>query len=326
MNRRIPAVVALLFSMVLAAGSQASAPLLQEIERQFEAGQYSEVMQALETAIGQNPQDARLHFWMARSAYEMLQFDTAVRSADRACQLEPANAEYRLWLGRALGRKADRDRSFFAGRRSGRELEEAVRLAPANVRARRDLAEFYAESPWLVGGGKGKARQQVEAIARLDPIEGLLAWADYFRNTGQPEEAARQFQLLLAQKPSRADAYFEGLDFYESRRDPAQMETFLAPAARFAPADPRLIYYRAVAHVFAGTALPEAETDLRAYLATGPNRSDMPNHGDVHERLGLLYEKMGETKRAEEEYRAALAIDPSRRRALEGLKRVTPQP
>ena len=263
---------------------------------------------------------------MARSAYEMLQFDAAIKSADRACQLEPANAEYRLWLARALGRKADIDRSFFAARRSGHELEEAVRLAPSNIRAHRDLAEFYAESPWLVGGGKGKARQQVEAIARLDPIDGTLAWADYFRNAGQPEEAARQFQLIFAQKPSRPDAYFEGLDFFESRRDSAQMEVFLAQAARLAPADPRLIYYRAVASVFAGTALAEAEKDLRLYLNTGPNRSDMPNHGDVHERLGLLYEKMGEAKRAEEEYRAALALDATRRRAKEGLKRVTQQP
>jgi cytochrome c-type biogenesis protein CcmH/NrfG len=161
MKRRVPALLALVLSMVVVASSQASAPLLEQIERQFDAGRYADAMHLLETAISQSPQDARLHFWMARSAYEMLQFDTAVKSADRACQLEPANGEYHLWLGRALGRWAERDRSFFAARRSGHELEEAVRLAPANIRARRDLAEFYAESPWIVGGGKGKARQEV---------------------------------------------------------------------------------------------------------------------------------------------------------------------
>ena len=323
MKPRIPALLALILSMVVVASSQASAPLLEQIEGQFDAGRYADVIQVLETAIRQSPQDARLHFWMARSAFEMLQFDAAVKSADRACQLQPANAEYHLWLGRALGRKADRDRSFFAGRRSGHELEEAVRLAPANIRARRDLAEFYAESPLIVGGGKGKARQQVEAIARLNPIDGTLARADYFRNTDQPDEAVRQLQLLLAQKPARADVYFEGLDFYESRRDPAQIEVFLAAAGRLAPGDARLIYYRAVAHIFAGTAFSEAENDLKTYLATGPNRSDMPNHGDVHERLGLLYEKTGDVKRAQEEYHAALALDPSRKRAREGLKRAT---
>lgn len=323
MKRRIPALLALVLSMVVVASSQASAPVLEQIERQFDAGHYADAMHALETAISQSPQDARLHFWMARSAYEMLQFDIAIKSADRACQLQPANAEYHLWLGRALGRKAERDRSFFAARRSRRELEEAVRLAPANIGARHDLAEFYAESPWIVGGGKGKAREQVEAITRLDAVDGTLAWADYFRNTGQPEEAAKSFQALLAQKPARADVYFEALDFYESRRDPAQIEIFLVPAGRFAPADARLIYYRAVGRIFAGTELPAAEKDLNTYLATGPNRSDMPNHGDVHERLGLLYEKTGDVRRAQEEYRAALAIDPMRRRAREGLKRVT---
>lgn len=323
MKRRILATLALILSMVVVASSQASSPLLQEIERQFDAGRYEDAMRVLETAIRESPQDARLHFWRGRSAYELLQVDTAIKSAERACQLDPANSDYRLWLARAVGRKAERERSFFAARRFGRELEETLRLAPANIRARRDLAEFYAEAPWIIGGGKGKARQQVEAIARLDPIEGILAWADYFRNIDQPEEAARQFQRILAQNPPRAEAYFEALDFFESRRDPAQMEVFQERAARLAPADPRLIYYRAVARVFAGTAFAEAEKDLRTYLATGPNHSDMPNHGDVHERLGLLYEKMGDTKRAGEEYRAALALDPKRRRAREGLKRVT---
>lgn len=324
MKPRIPALVALVLSVVVVAGSQAATPLLEQIERQFDAGNYADAMRALETAISRSPQDARLHFWMARSAYEMLQFDTAIKAAERATQLEPSNAEYHLWLGRAVGRKADRDRSFFGGRRAGHELEETVRLAPANIPARRDLAEFYAESPWFIGGGKGKARQQVEAIARIDPIDGALAWADYFRNIKQPEEAARRFESLLAQKPARPDVYFEALDFFESRRDAAQMEIFLVPARRLAPADRRLIYYRAVARVFAGTEFAEAEKDLRTYLATGPNRSDMPNHGDVHERLGLLYEKAGDAKRAQEEYRAALAIDATRRRAREGLKRVTP--
>jgi Tfp pilus assembly protein PilF len=323
MNRRIPTVLALIVSIVVVAGSQASAPALEQIERQFDAGRYADAMHALETAILQSPDDARLHFWMARTAYEILQLDTAVKSAERACQLEPGNAEYHLWLGRALGRKAERDRSFFAARRSGHELEAAVKLAPTNIRARRDLAEFYAESPWIVGGGKGRARQQVEAVAKIDPIDGTLAWADYFRNTNLPDEAAREFQSLFDLKPARADVYFEGLDFFESRRNPERMQVFLAEAARLAPADPRLIYYRAVAHVFAGTSLSEAEKELRTYLATGPNRSDMPNHGDVHERLGLLYEKTGDIKGAEEEYRAALALDPARRRALEGLKRVT---
>jgi tetratricopeptide (TPR) repeat protein len=326
MSRRISGVLAILLCVVIVASSQASTPLLQQIEQQFESGRYSDAMHVLESAISQSPQDARLHYWMARSAYEMLQFDTAINSAERACQLDPTNSGYHLWLARSLGRKAERDRSFFVARRFGHELEEAVRLAPSNIRARRDLAEFYAESPWIVGGGKGKARQQVETIVKLDPIDGILAWADYFRNTDQAGEAARQFQLLLAQKPPRADAYFEGLDFFESRRDPTQMEVFLAPAARLAPADPRLIYYRAVAHVFAGTAFAEAEKDLETYLATGPNHSDMPNHADVYERLGLLYEKKGDIKRAEEQYRAALETDSSRRRAREGLNRVTKKP
>jgi tetratricopeptide (TPR) repeat protein len=298
---------------------------LQEIERQFDTGHYSEAKRTLETELAQSPQDARLHFWLARTHYEMLQFDGAINSAEQACQLDPANSDYRLWLARAVGRKAERERSFFLARRVKHELEEAVRLEPKNIRARRDLAEFYSDSPWIVGGSKSKARQQVEIIAQQDPIEGLLARADYFRNLEDPNAAAGQYRLLLERHPSSAAPYFEALDFFESRKDAPQIELFLASAARLAPADPRIAYYGAVARVFSGKELPAAEKALRNYLDVGPDRSDMPNHADAHERLGLLYEKLGGPGRAEAEYRVALASDPSRKRALDGLKRVTQQ-
>ena len=321
MNRRIPGVLALIFGMVVAAGA-ASSPPLQEIERQFNAGRYADAMRALESAISQSPRDARLHFWMARNAYEAMQFDLAVSAAERACQLEPANSEFHLWLARSLGRKAERDSSFFEARRFRHELEEAVRLAPSSIHARRDLAEFYASSPWIVGGSKSKARQQVEAIARMDAAEGIAAWADYYRSVHEREEAARQYPLLLNQKASSAMPYLEALEFFEGRRDTAKMELFLEQAARLAPADPRVAYYRSAVRILSGKELSEAEKDLKDYVANVPNRSDMPTHADAQEHLAQLYEKMGDAKRAEEQYRAVLALEPGRRSAVDGLNRV----
>ena len=314
----------LILGVAIVASSQVPAPL-PEYQRQFEAGQYAPAVRTLESALARSPNDARLHFWLARSTYELLQFDRAIQSFEQACRLDPVNSDYRLWLARAVGRKAERDRSFFLARRAKRELDEAVRLAPGNIRARRDLAEFYSDSPWIVGGSKSKARQEVETIAQQDPIEGILARADYSRNLDDPDAAGQQYRVLLEKKPARPGPYFEALDFFESRKDSTQLELFLEPAARLAPADPRIAYYRAVARVFAGKELPEAEKALRTYIEAGPDRSDMPNHADAHERLGLLYEKLNSPARAEAEYRVALATDPTRRRALDGLKRVTPQ-
>lgn len=322
MSQRIQTVWALLLTLAVAAGA-ASAPPLQEIESQFNAGHYADAMRSLESAIGQSPQDARLHFWMARNAYELGRFDVAVTSAEHACGLEPANSEYHLWLARSLGRKAERDSSFFEARRFRHELEEAVRLAPSSIRTRRDLAEFYASSPWIVGGSKTKARQQVAAIAQIDAAEGIAAWADYFRSTHNREEAARQYLLLLKKKPSHPMPYFEAMEFFQDGGDAAEMELFLEPAARLAPDDPHVVYYRSGARILAGRELSQAERDLETYLAEVPNRSDRPRHAGVHELLGLLYEKRGDPKRAADQYHAALALQPGLKHSVEGLKRVT---
>ena len=54
------------------------------------------------------------------------------------------------------------------------------------------------------------------------------------------------------------------------------MQAAIQQASQVAPNDPRLIYYRGVAQVIANSNLPDAEKDLKAYLASTPDRSDWP--------------------------------------------------
>lgn len=300
--------------------------LLEAVQAQFDAGKYAEIATTLRAALPQDPQNGGLAFWLARSYFELSDFDDAVVYAERAVKLQPADSEYHQWLGRAYAFKARRVHSFLLARKGREEFIEAVRLNSRNILARGDLMNFYLEAPWIVGGSKEKAWQEAETIAALDKVEGHLARAAYWRSVHQPDRAEAEYHRVLDLKPQRIEPYLEVADFDEEREDAQRMKEVVAAASGVSPGDRRLIYYRGVACVLAGARLLEAEHFLKSYLATVPPRSDFPSHASAREWLGRLYEGWGKTPQAAEQYRLALQLDPDRSVARERLRRIEAGP
>ena len=300
--------------------------LLADASRLFDAGNYQQAANILSAALEQKAQDAPLHYWLARCYFELRQFDRAAASAEKSVELEPSNSEYRLWLGRAYGRKAEQSGGFSAlssARKSRREFEEAVRLVPTNLHAQRDLIEFYFRAPGIVGGGEDKARRQIQQLEALDAVEAHLARADFLMHKGKPEQAEAECRQVLQAKPTRIGPYLEVADFYRRRNDAVRMEEAVEAAARVDASDHRLGYYRGVARVLAGNRLDEAEQLLKNYLGSVPRHSDLPSHAAAREWLGRLYEQQGQRQAAAEQYRAALEIDPRGKGPREALRRVS---
>jgi len=293
----------------------------QDLRRMFEAGEYRKVQEASEAALAATPRDPDLHYWLARSSYELGIYDTAVRAAEEACRLDPQKSDFQMWLGRAYGRKAEIESSFFLARKTKRALETAVKLDPANVEARRNLVEYYAEAPWFLGGGKDKARQQVEAVTALDPLQGKLALADFYRNTDQPEDAAKEYELVLQTRPEKVQFYLEALDFYEHQRDARSMARVLGEAQPAFSRDPRLLFYRAVSRVIGELLLDQAEVELKQFLAEYPGNSDSVTRAEARDWLGRVYETQRKWELATEQYRLALQLEPYRKRFRKSLER-----
>jgi tetratricopeptide (TPR) repeat protein len=304
------------------ASAPAAAPApLEAARQQFEAGSYAEAIRTLQSAAASNPQDARLYFWMGRSYYELNDFKDAGGQLERAVKLDPNNAEYHDWLGRAYGQDADRNNSFWLARKSREQFEEAVRLDPRNIPARRDLMEFYASAPWILGGGKDKAREQIAAVAALDKVEGALAQAEFYKDIKKFDQAEPYYREIIEWKPRRVEPYFEVADYYSRRHDAVHMKEAVELAAAVNPSDPRLPYYRGVIQVLEGS-FSDAEGNLKAYLARTPQRSDFPSHAVARMWLGVLYEKMGKRLEAAEQFRAALRLDPDLDYAKQSLQRL----
>jgi tetratricopeptide (TPR) repeat protein len=326
-NRRFAVIV----SGILLGGLLLSAPALradasaaiQSAQHQINAGNYTGAISTLQAAVPGNSSSAELFYWLGRGYYEMRDWDNAVEQGEKSVSLDPKNSLYHQWLGRSYGGKADRDRSFSMAKKVKSEFKEAVSLNPSNIAARRDLEEYCLDAPWIAGGSKDEALEQVNAIAAIDPVAGHLARALYDReglkNTDDAENELRQ---VLAAKPKSPDSYFEVADFYRDLNKPADIGTAIDAAAQLSPNDPRLAYFRGVAAVLVNANLPDAERDLKSYLASTPDRSDWPAHAAAREWLGRLYEEQGKRADAAEQYREALQLEPKRKEARARLEKL----
>ena len=168
-----------------------------------------------------------------------------------------------------------------------------------------------------------KRLDQVNAIAAIDPVEGHLARALYDRQgLKNPDEAENEIREVLGGQAKIAGPVFRSRRLLQNRNKPSDVGTAIDAAAHVSPSDPRLAYYRGVAAVLANANLPNAERDLKSYLASTPDRSDWPEHAAAREWLGRLYEAQGKRADAAEQYREALQLEPKRKEARTRLERL----
>lgn len=292
------------------------------VRQQFEAGDYSSAMSTLRALVSQDPGNAANHFWLGRCYYEIRQYSNAVSELEKATQLDPNSSLYHQWLGRAYGEVAEREHSFLLARRVKKEFQAAVQHDGSNISARRDLEEYLLDAPWIVGGSKDDALAQANAIAQISAVDGHLAKAEYQTSIGRPDLAVAEYNAALALKPQSIDAYWEIAHHYQRAGNAMEMMTVVERAAEVSPKDARLPFYRGVAHILGGTNFPQAEEDLKAYLASSPQRSDWPSHSGARFWLGQLYEKEGNKMAAAEQYRDALNLDSRNHEAKSALNRL----
>jgi tetratricopeptide (TPR) repeat protein len=251
---------------------------VEAAQSDFEAGRYGEAIKALLGVHQMTPEDPAVNHWLSRSYYEEKDYDLAIAYGEQAVKSASHDAEYHRWLGRAYGAKAEQSHSFLLARKVKRAFETAVNLAPLNIAARRDLMQYLVEAPWIVGGDKDKAKQHVEFITKLDPVQGRLARAAFLSAEKKWREAEVEYLAALGQHPDTVQSYTEAADFFADRKDADNLEVVLAGASRSGFRDPRLEFYRAVILVLRRTDLSTAEASLRTYLTTVPERSDYPSH------------------------------------------------
>jgi len=248
-----------------------------------------------------------------RVRFMLEQWDEAASHCERAVSLDGQNSGYRLWLGRALGEKANRASflsAFSLAKRVRAEFEEAVRLNPRNAEALSDLGEFYFAAPGFLGGGASKAEEIAARLDKLDAaraheLRGRIAVAKKDYGT-----AEREFKQAVAAGSHPAYQWVTLANFYRQRERWTEMESAIHSAVSAVERDK----HAGVALYDGASVLTRAHRDpalaakmLEEYLAGSAKSEEAPAFA-AHVRLARLKMQLGDAAAANRERAAALAL------------------
>lgn len=273
-------------------------------------GRVDDAIFALQTRINKSPQDAESYLLLCRAYLQTGEWNSGIAACEKAVSLNPGNSDYHLWLGRAYGEKADHSNYFTAARLAGRvrdQFELAVRLNPASMDARSDLADFYVEAPGVVGGGTDKAEAEAQEIAKLNPAEAYRVKARISEQEKDYAAAENEYRAAIRLSGGKAGAWLNLARLYRRETRFDEMEDAIRHATAPEMSRPDLFLSAAQILIEAKRDLPQAKQLLRRYLSSGQTAEDAPLF-KAHYLLGTLLESDGEKSAAADEYRSSLSL------------------
>ncbi len=277
----------LLLILPSVAFSAAEPALRAQVAELFKQRQWNEARTLLEQATAAEPANAEAWQALGQAHLALQNPDAAVAAHEKAVELLPNDAVYRLQLGHAYGFAATRAGLFakmgFA-KKCKAAYDKAVELDPQNLNARWSLMEYCRQAPGIVGGGLELAYAQAEAIKKIDARRGRAAYASLYAHEKKYPEAIALYDEVLRETPGDPDA------LYHFGRLAAQ----------------------------SGQQLDRGLAALRE-IAAQPDRA---RDARVHTFIGDILLKKGDKPGAIAAYETALVGDPGFTRALEALRRL----
>ena len=217
-------------------------------------------------------------------------YDASGNAFEEAVKAEPDNADYRLWLGRAWGRKAERASglaklgALSLAKKVRDEFANAIELDPDNLPALQSLFDYYINAPGIVGGGIDKAEAMIGQISAADPAAGLRAQATVHEKNGELEAAEKALREAVQVDP-------------EDLGHQLSLASFLSRQGRFdesdklfasAPDSPEVWYSRAKALIRSDRNDAEARRLLERYLNTPLQTPDAEPYSNARSLLKEL--------------------------------------
>ena len=289
----------------------------------FEAGEWAGAKAEWWTAVQRNDRDARAHYYLGRLALLDDDADAASAQLERAVALDPAVSDYHLWLGTAVSQQASRAstlRQPFLGKQALSELEKAVALDPRSIEARDSLVDFYSIAPAFMGGGTDKARDQAQALARLDAARGHLAFARLAIAAKDTSTAEREMQAAIASAPDTFRPYSALATWYAKDKHWPEAFAALEPYIKKHPEDPYGPYGIGRIAALSGQQLDSGEKGIRAFIAKPPKDAGALVLSGAWRRLGVILEVQGKRAESQSAVKQALTIDPRNEEAKKSMK------
>lgn len=268
---RVPAAILCSVSVLLAAS-----PEQDRARKLYEQTDYESSLRLLQ-AIPMK--DAASHALIGRCYYMQGDYKRASEALELAFAADPQNAEYALWLGRSLGRRAETSSFLTApgfASRARQFFERSVQLNPRDLDALNDLFDYYLEAPGFLGGGLDKAKALAAQIANVNAGDGYLAEAKLAERRKQYSTAEQQLRRAVESAPQQVGRLIALAHFLIQQGRIPEAEQSLARAESIAPNSPRLLYARADFYISTGRNLNVARDLLKRYLSSDLTPDDPP--------------------------------------------------
>jgi tetratricopeptide (TPR) repeat protein len=299
-------------------GSEPGRDNLAQANAALQAGEADHAMELLNSL----PQSAEVHNLKCRVQFTLGHWDAATDECQQAVNMDGGNSDFHLWLGRALGERADHASfmsAYSIGKRVGVEFEQSVQLNPRNAEALSDLGEFDSSAPGIVGGGIDKAQRVVEKLDKLDParaeeLRGRIA--DEQKDFDAGEKHFKQ-AISLSQHP--AFQWMTLASFYRRRQRWNDLETAVENGFKAAQHDRRggvALFNGASALIRSNRNPALAAKMLETYLAGTYQTEEAPTVV-AHTELARLKAELGDKQGARHERDAALSLSHDYRPAQE---------
>lgn len=304
-----------------------------------------------------NPESDIAAYYLGRIAFDHGETDDAIDWLQKAVDLNEGNANYHMWLGRAVGIKAQHASIFkkpFLAKRTKKHFDQAGALAPDNVEARFELVRYYVLAPGIMGGSSEKAFAEAEEIRKRNSEEGYMAFGFiYEKDQKDISKAIENYEAGIAENPLSGKLHFALGRLYTQQGEAVKaLETCRKVIDTIPDQAVHAYYWMGAIHLgqkeyekaFANFAnvLRLDSTNIGVYYQIGKAAAEsgknldrgesclkrFMNHESLdakslawsHFRLGTIYEWKKEPDRARQEYHAALAIDGDHKESKKALK------
>lgn len=301
--------------LAVAPGLAMATPLVpDQVAKDAHDGYFHRVLNEVTPLLKDHSQDAEVQFRYGQALLGVGKWEEAIAPLNTAISLDPKAGDYHRVLGEAYGMKAQNSGIFSAvgaAKTALKEFQAAAQLAPDDVDAHVDLAQFYLAAPGFMGGGADKAHVEEDALAKLDKLQALQVRAT--EAEGNKDYAAEESLLKQADSEDKTAGSLValGLAYNSQKKYDAAFQAFRDAAAKDSKAYGAWYQMGRVAG-FARTNYAEGMDCLKRYIAAAEIPDTIPDTepslGWAHLRLGNLYEYQGKKAEALAEYKLAESL------------------
>jgi len=274
-------------------------------------GRADETLQLVDSALNEDPNDARALNLRCRVFYAEERWDDAIGACSRAVQIDGGNSSYHMWLGRAYGGKAQQVALMAAyklARQIRVEFETAASLDAKNGEALSDLGQFYAEAPGIVGGGYAKAEGIAKQLDAFAPARAHDLRAEIAEQKKDYGGAEKELRAAISASHSSAQSWMDLGSFYSRHERWDEMVAAVQSGAVAADRDHGPALADGAATLIKAGREPKLAIDwMRDYLASDALSEGAPAFV-VRVRLGTLLNQQGDSRGAQKEFAEARVL------------------